>query len=157
MQRRQVHRLSQNRQHQLLAPPKPKARRGRSVICLLQSGPQMQMPQTAPCVQPNQRWGVGGGGVGLDSLLCKKTRKCLIRDRGRRGCLSGALILGKCTHSPAPALPFTSSGQKQTLLAAQRSSFPSALTQPFVGILESPAHLHVSRLLTQSGGNTAVK
>lgn len=147
--------LSQLRQHRLLAPPKPKTRRGRSVICLLQSGPQMQMPQTPPCVQPNQRWGRWGRGLGLDSILCKKTRKCLIRDRGRRGCLSGALILGKCTHSLAPALPFTSSGQKQLLGAAHCSQpplspdpalcrhpgVPSAASRGFLGCLHNPEEI----------------
>lgn len=108
------------------APGTPKTQGKKGEECDLPSPiwpPNADAPNTPMCsTKPEMgRWGQG---VGLDSILCKKTRKCLIRDRGRRGCLSGALILGKCTHSPAPALPFTSSGQKQTLLAAQHSQLP---------------------------------
>ena len=68
------------------------------------------------------------GGAGLDSILCKKTRKCLIRDRGRRGCLRRSSVSGQTFTFPAASLPFTSSGQKRRLaLKLSVATFPSAV------------------------------
>lgn len=84
---------------QLPGPPKPEARRGRGVIW----APNADAPQH-PLLFNRPRDGALGG-AGLDSILYKKTRKRLMRDRGRRGCLRRALFLGKCSHSPVPPSP----------------------------------------------------
>lgn len=130
----QVHLSSQLRQLQLPGPLKPKARRGRDVIW----APNADAPKHPHLFNQSRDGALGG--AGLDSILYKKTRTCLIRDRGRRGRLR-RLCFWANAHIPRclPPLHFLWA-KAQTLLEAQSIHLPSATTPALANPLESLMH-----------------